>query len=236
MELQRIIINIIDSRYLFNIETFLIKLFYFISFLLLIKFQEIKDYFYPLPKFTQEEIKNYPIEFTLNNQLIVIIKEKTIISDDNLQKIFSYINRYYNNNFNISFNYPLKKYKIEILYLLFLFPISSIYIIYKYLKLKNSHNFKIQHKDFDNIYIEKNSLVIKIYLLLNSIVFFLQNSFTFNFIFFLISFIIKLLIIKLYKHYIFIEKLKTINFMKRDGVLYINKSQLNLFINIIDNI
>lgn len=236
MELQKIIINVINSRYLFNIETFLIKLFYFLSFLFLIKFQEIKNYFYPLAKFTKEEIKNYPIEFILNNELIDILKEKTIISDDNLQKIFSYINKYYNNNFNISFNYPLKKYKIEILYLLFLFPISSVYIIYKYLKLKKSHNFNFQHEDFDNIYMEKNLLIIKIYLFLNSIVFFLLNKFTFNFIFFLISFIINIFIIKLYKHYIFIEKLKNINFIKRDGILYIYKYELNRLLEIINYI
>ena len=208
-----------------------------ISTLFLLKFYEIKNYFYPMVEFTEEEIKTYPIEFQLNNELIGILNKKITannIKHINLDKIFSYIRIYYNDNLSISFNYPLKNYKIDVLYMIFSSTISSIYLLRKYFKLKKSNNFKERHKHFDMIYMEKNLPIIQIYMIWGFFVSLIRNTFNISFVFFLLCFVVYIFIIKLYKHYMFIEDLKTINFMERDGVLYINKYDLNKFLYVVN--
>jgi hypothetical protein len=205
---------------------------YLLITLYILSYNKIKNYFYPIEKFTEDELKNYPIEIPLNELNNILGKY-----NNQLPEFISYINKYYNSP-PISFNYPFKAYKIHIIYFLFFFPFTAIYILYKYFQLKKHNNFKVRHEDFNNIYMKKNLFIIKIGLFLNIIGDFILNFYIAIYlsIFTIIFFFIRIFIIKLYKHYIFISQLKKIHFSSRDGVIYINRDHLNYFINVIEYI
>lgn len=195
-----------------------------------------------MPK-EKEDFKIHKINMIYNH------KEVTIniiqITNINLEGIISYINTYHNKN--ISFNFLMKNLHLNILYFIFFPIISSTYILYLYFKLIKFNKFIKQHKDFTKIYIDNisilkiqiklMSIIVKIILIITILfLIFFNLKLFFLLIIFSILIVIKLYIFKLYKHFIFIEKLKKIHFIDKNKLLYINKNQLNLLIDIINNI
>ena len=214
----------------------IIKFLEILIFLLFLKFNEIKNYFYPLNYFTQEEIRNLPIEIPLDNQLINLLESKNHID---YRKYIYYVNKYYHRNLNIKFNYLLDFYEIEFLFVIFLWPVIFIYVLYKYTQLKKTNNFKEQHNYFYELYKEKNLLNIKIYLTFILLITMFGNlSYNLPYILALILLyaLIKITIIILYKHYLFICKLNKIHFITRDGITYLYKDELNKFLKSISNL
>lgn len=213
---------------------------YFLNCLLIIvllNINKIMSYFNP-KKFNSEELIFSGTEIPIN-----LIKIKKV----NLEEIISYINIYCYKHKNIKLEFLMKEKNLNIIFLAFFPTLTSIYLICLYFKFKKIDNLNKLQKNFFTIYINKHSWIFNISLiyclLTTKKISFLYNYFhkllkSWFFIFNIFSFllIINLLMIKLYKHYIFIEELKKINFMKRDEILYIHKNQLNLLINIIDNI
>jgi hypothetical protein len=218
-------------------QQLIINLLEIIILIFFLKSNEIKNYFYPAKYFSEDEIKNLPIELPLDDKLINLLKLNNV-NKINYTKIFSYIKKYYPNNLDIKFNFLFDFFEIEFLFVIFLWPIISIYVLYKYVKLKKNNNFKQQHVNFYELYKEKNLLNIKIYFTITLLfsMYFNKTYYLISFCSFLLYTIITLIIVILYKHYVFIQQLNKINFVTRDGITYIYKDQTNEFLDIINNI